>query len=92
MFATAGIVPRIVQEVSQTHTVLALVDRSIGVGLVPSSARVMRLDNLAFRSIDLPPRFRSDIYLSFGPKRRSLLHSRVKCVILDALAGFAGPD
>jgi len=91
LFATAAIAPRIVQEVSQTHTVLALIDRGIGVGLVPASARAMRLENLVFRDIELPQRFRSDIYLSFGPKRRSLLHRRVKEVILDALAGFGMP-
>lgn len=90
LFATAGIAPRIHQEVSQTHTVLALVNRGVGAALVPASARAIQMRNLVFRDIDLPPRFSSDLYLSFGPKRRSLLHQRVKEVILDALAEFGG--
>ncbi len=86
LFAWAGIAPRIVQEVSQSHTILALVNRGIGVALVPASSRVMQMQNLAYRRIDMPKRFRSDLFLSFGPKRRSVLHQRVRDIIRDTLA------
>jgi DNA-binding transcriptional LysR family regulator len=90
LFATTGISPRTAQEVSQTHTVLALVNHGIGVALVPASSAAMRMDNLAFREIDLPPRIRSDLYLAFGPKRRSpTLHRRVTEVILTELDDLA---
>ncbi len=90
LFASLGIAPRTMQEVSQTHSVLALVNRGIGVALVPASACAMRMDNLAYRPIDLPSRFRSDLYLAFGPKRRSsAIHQRVTTVILDELADIS---
>lgn len=89
LFATAGIVPRTTQEVSQTHTMLALVNRGIGVALVPASSTAMRMQNLTYREIDLPPQFRSDLYLAFGVKRRSSsLHKRVTDLILRELGAF----
>lgn len=89
IFAVAGIAPRFVQEVSQTHSVLALVNRGIGLGLVPASSRAMHMDNLAFREIGVPAEFTSDLYLAFGPRGRSALHRRVREVIVGALAEFA---
>jgi DNA-binding transcriptional LysR family regulator len=86
LFATVGVVPRFVQQVSQTHSILALVNRGIGVALVPASSSAMRMENLSYREIGLPPQFRSDLYLAFGPKRRSsALHRQVTAVILGAL-------
>ena len=88
LFAAAGIVPRIVQEVSQTYTIIALVNRGIGIALVPASTRIMQLENVVFRDIELPGHYRSDLYLSHGPRRNSLLHMRVRAAILDALSEF----
>ena len=86
LFAAVGIAPRTVQEVSQTHTILALVNRGIGVALVPASSSALKMDNLAYRRIDLPAQFRSDLYLALGPKRRtSPLHRRVTDLILEEL-------
>lgn len=90
LFALAGVSPRIVQEVSQTHSVLALVNGGLGVALVPASSQIMRMDNLVFRDIAIPDGFTSDLYLASGPRRRSALHDRVRAVIVEALAGF-GP-
>jgi DNA-binding transcriptional LysR family regulator len=89
LFAATGVTPRIVQEVSQTHTVLALVNRGIGLALVPNSSRSLRMEHLVYREIDVPGEFRSDLYLAVGPKRRSLLHTRVQEAILEALGDFA---
>lgn len=91
LFAVSGIAPRIVQEVSQSHSVLALVNGGIGVALVPSSSQIMHMDNLVFRQIDIPEGFASDLYLASGPRRRSPLHDKVREVIVRALADF-GPD
>ncbi|MSU88804.1 LysR family transcriptional regulator [Rhodobacteraceae bacterium 2CG4] len=90
LFAAAGIAPRLVQEVSQTHTVLALVDRGLGAALVPASAGALRMTNLTFRQIRIPARFRSDIYLASGLRRTGALQQRVRGVIRDALAEYAG--
>jgi DNA-binding transcriptional LysR family regulator len=88
LFRGAGIAPKQVVEVSQTHTVLALVNRGLGVALVPSSAQAMSMDNLLFRDVALPERFASELSLVYGPNGRSRLHARVQQVIIDALAGY----
>ena len=87
-FASEGIEPRTVLEVSQTHTVLSLVNRGIGIAFVPSSAQAMRMDNLAYRSVDLPARVRSELFLISGPKRRAALHQNVRDIMMSELAGY----
>ncbi|WP_243866901.1 LysR substrate-binding domain-containing protein [Actinophytocola oryzae] len=51
VFHDAGVEPHYVQHVSQVHSLLALVDAGVGVGLVPRSAARLRLPNLAFTDI-----------------------------------------
>jgi DNA-binding transcriptional LysR family regulator len=51
VFHGAGVEPHYVQQVSQVHSLLALVDAGVGVGLVPRSAARLRLPNLAFTEI-----------------------------------------
>ncbi len=50
-FHGAGVEPRYVQQVEQVHSLLALVDAGVGVGLVPRSAARLQLPNLAFTEI-----------------------------------------
>jgi DNA-binding transcriptional LysR family regulator len=52
VFHLAGVEPRYVQQVSRAHSLLALVGAGLGVGLVPRSASLLRLPQLAFREID----------------------------------------
>ncbi len=52
VFHSAGVEPRYVQQVSQVHSLLALVDAGLGVGLVPRSAARLHLPNLTFTDID----------------------------------------
>lgn len=47
----AGVRPEIVQHASQTHTLLALVRAGLGMGIVPASARELRLDGVHFTAI-----------------------------------------
>jgi hypothetical protein len=86
LFAAFGIAPQIRLEVSQTQTILALVNRGIGLALVPRSSAAMQMPNLVFREIDLPERFRSDLYLATALKRSaSVMHRRVMEVIWKEL-------
>ncbi len=52
VFHGAGVEPRYVQHVGHVHSLLALVDAGLGVGLVPRAAARLRLPNLAFTEID----------------------------------------
>jgi DNA-binding transcriptional LysR family regulator len=47
----AGVEPDYVQHASQTHTLLGLVRAGLGVGIVPDSARELRLEGVAFLPI-----------------------------------------
>ena len=89
VFASEGVTPQIVLEVSQTISVLALVNRGLGLALVPKSAQTVRMANLAYRDIDTPDQLRSTLYLTAGPKRLdSPLYHRLKEAALIALAPF----
>lgn len=87
-FAFANINPNIVQEVSQTQTVLGIVNCGLGLSLVPQSAQRQRMENLAFRPINLPPNLSSDLYLSYSAKSRSQLQETVKTLIIEVLSAF----
>ena len=89
LFASLGIAPKFRQRVSQTHSILALVNCGIGVGLVPATSQAMQMENLTFRPIDLPPGYASDLYLATVSARASPLRARAHAVIREALAEFA---
>jgi DNA-binding transcriptional LysR family regulator len=88
LFASANIVPRVVQSVSQTTTILGLVNQGIAPALVPSLSRVVQMDNVVYRDIETPSRFHSTLYLSFARHRLTTLHRRVIDVIVQVLAPF----
>lgn len=85
LFEVLEVRPNVVQELSQTQTILALVNQGIGVALVPKSATAMIMQNVVFREIDLPEQFRTTIYLNISRHRQSLLTRNVREVILKAL-------
>lgn len=84
LFVTTGISPRIVQEVSQTQTILSLVNAGLGLALVPQSATAMQMERLHFRKIRIPDRFTSTLYLNIA-KSRGVLQARVRDVILETM-------
>lgn len=84
LFTMTRVSPDVVQEVSQTHTLLALVNQGIGVALVPESSQALHMSNLAYRPIKVPPEFRSDLYLVSRSGEQSALVQRAREVILDA--------
>jgi DNA-binding transcriptional LysR family regulator len=51
----AGFVPRVVQEVVQVHTVLALVGAGIGIGFVPGSIAAVGAPGVAFVTLRPAP-------------------------------------
>jgi len=85
-FTAADIRPAIVQEVSQTHAVVALVNGGLGVALVPRSAQGIAMDNVTFAPIDMDGRYRSTLYLNAGPDRDTTLIRRVREIVITALA------
>ncbi len=54
LIAEAGIQPRILQQLTQIHSILALVRAGLGVALVPAAAERLRFEGVAFRTLQLP--------------------------------------
>ena len=89
-FAATGVHPAIMQEISQTQTVIALVDSDLGVALVLRSAHAMQMANTVFIPMDLPARYRSVLHLNKSPNRHGLLHDRAREIVMAALEPVAG--
>ena len=92
IFAAVGVQPNLVQEVSQTQTLVSLVNAGLGIALVPRSAISMKMDQLVYRNIDLPEQFNANIYLNAARSRDTALHRRVKTVIHNALSEVSGAE
>ncbi len=92
MFASCGVLPKTRIEASQTHAVMSMVNHGLGFALVPRSARVMQMENIVFRDIEMPKQVRSDMYLVSRSGQNSALRTRVKTQIIDALAQFRAQD
>jgi DNA-binding transcriptional LysR family regulator len=54
LFTEAGIPPRIVQQLTQIHSILALVRSALGIALVPAAAERLRFEDVVFRPLALP--------------------------------------
>ncbi|MEQ9039619.1 MAG: LysR substrate-binding domain-containing protein [Silicimonas sp.] len=88
MFSRCGVVPDTRMEFSQTHAIISMVNQGIGFAIVPSSARVLQMENIVYRELDLPGEFRSDMYLVSGRSQSSHLRDQVKRLIVDTLRPF----
>ena len=62
LFASASIFPRYVQQVSQIHSILALVSAGLGVAMVPESARLLHFSGSVLRQVKMPPVY-ADLHL-----------------------------
>ncbi|OZI23097.1 LysR family transcriptional regulator [Bordetella genomosp. 9] len=60
----AGVEPDYVQYAGQTHTLLGLVRAGLGAGLVPASARELRLDGVSFLPL-AQNRLHAELYLAW---------------------------
>ncbi|MBE7201927.1 MAG: LysR family transcriptional regulator [Parafilimonas terrae] len=54
LLAEAELRPRVVQQLTQIHSILALVRSGLGIALVPAAAEHLRLEGVVFRALALP--------------------------------------
>jgi len=64
LFRTASIPTKYVQQLSQIHAILVLVNAGHGIALVPESARVLHFNDTVLRKIKLPPVY-AEIFLAW---------------------------
>ena len=72
MFKSAGVVPRVTQEASQTNTTLSLVGVGLGCGVVASTAALRQPPGVAFVPIsDMPSYLRWEMLMVWPPDHLS---------------------
>lgn len=65
LFTGAAAQPRIVQQLTQIHSILALVRAGIGIALVPAAAESLRFSGIAFRPLDLAQPRPAELHLAW---------------------------
>lgn len=81
-----GIRPNTLWAVSQSHTVMSLINEGLGIGIVPRSNRMICGPDMVMRDIAFPADFRSDLYMALGPAETPPLVAQVAVLIEDELA------
>lgn len=56
LFDDTGVTPHIIQSMSRTHSILALVSTGMGVAIVPAGSANAAFDNLLFKPLAIPQR------------------------------------
>ena len=64
LFASCDVNPNYLHQLGQTHSILGLVNVGLGCALVPSSAKILRLQNIRFIEFD-SERFDAEIFLAY---------------------------
>ena len=68
MFKSAGVIPKVTQEATQTNTTLSLVSVGLGCGIVAGTAAVRQTPNVIFLPItDMPPYMRWELVMVWRP-------------------------
>ncbi|MCJ2063525.1 LysR substrate-binding domain-containing protein [Methylobacterium sp. J-088] len=65
LLTEAGIQPRIVQQLTQIHAILALVRAALGIALVPAAAEHLRFEGVVFRPLALPAPWPVELHLAW---------------------------
>jgi DNA-binding transcriptional LysR family regulator len=72
MFKSAGVIPKVTQEATQTNTTLSLVSVGLGCGIVAGTAALRQTPNVIFLPItDMPPYMRWELVMVWRPDHLS---------------------
>ena len=63
--AKAGVAPSYVQQLTQVHSVMALVHAGMGVSIVPESARLLNFSNVVLRPIEDPQPRPAELFMAW---------------------------
>jgi len=85
MFAVAHVKPKVVLEVAQTQTVLAMVNQGLGLALVPKSSVAQSMSNLCFRELVAGTTLKSELFLCHLRVPLSPLNERIKEMLIEQI-------
>ncbi|GJE02573.1 LysR substrate-binding domain-containing protein [Methylobacterium isbiliense] len=69
LFAEARVQPRVLQQLTQIHSILALVRAGLGLALVPQAAERLRFEDVAFRPLVLARPRPAELFLAWRRDR-----------------------
>ena len=87
MFAAKGVRPNVIQHFGQGISMLALVNAGHGMALVPDGLRILRLENVVMRTIEMPPEATADYHIVMSEDRKN--HPAVRQVF-EKICGVFG--
>ncbi|MGH1573249.1 LysR family transcriptional regulator [Methylobacterium sp. P31] len=87
LFAEAEIHPRIVQQLTQIHAILALVRAGLGAALVPAAAERLRFEGVAFRPLGLPAPRPAELLLAWRRDADDPLIARLVSFLTELTPG-----
>ncbi|MCJ2072831.1 LysR family transcriptional regulator [Methylobacterium sp. J-030] len=90
LLTEAGIQPRIVQQLTQIHSILALVRAALGIALVPAAAECLRFEGVVFRPLALPVPRPVELVLAWRRDADDPLIARLIAILSDGLADGSG--
>lgn len=86
LFAGAGIQPRILQQLTQIHSILALVRAGIGLALVPAAAERLRFEGIVFRPLHLARPQPAELHLAWRRGNDDPLLTPVRAILREMQA------
>jgi DNA-binding transcriptional LysR family regulator len=83
LLAEAAVEPRIVQRLTQIHSILALVRADLGIALVPAAAERLRFEGVAFRPLLLPAPRPAELVLAWRRDADEPLIARLVAILAE---------
>jgi len=84
LFRDGAVTPRTMQQVNQTHTMMALVGAGVGLALVPEAARNIRMSGVILRPITLPNTAFAELHLAWREDNDNPALPALRSVVLTA--------
>lgn len=91
LFNSTGVLPEIVQHVSQIHSMLPLVRAGLGAALIPEAAAMLRFEGIVYRPIQTTPAKPVDLLFSFRKDNDNPAFALLKGPLYRSITGPLPP-
>ncbi len=87
LFERAGVLPDVVEYVSQIHSMLALVRAGIGVALIPAAASMLHFEGVVYRPVRTTPAKPVELWLAYRKDNDNPVFKLLKDTLQTSLTG-----